>query len=990
MEEKMLKQMKEDAEKKKKGVSHSAADDDEKSDSDESYKGGAKKKKTEKKKLKSHDKWQSQSSHSEHSETDPDEFEHQHYEDPGSPLFKSDHEFSPESEDDDAIPIQPIKRARTAKKQVEESSDEEDVNPNHACQVCHKTDSPEWILLCDKCDCGYHCSCLKPIIFCIPSGNWYCPQCCHKKLIVDLGTQVEKLDVLLEAIQIEETRRQKQIEAQKLAEITEQNILNENRKKRSGTRKGDEQLSENESSSNSNENDNKSSSDSSDEAPLIYKLRKRSQATASYRFNDYDDLINSAIRDEMEEVKGLGNSGRGKDISTIIEADKEEKKQQRLEKERATSSIGEKKMPPDAEKEGSESSGSEIVRSKKSLQKKRKNRKLNNLEDTSEEGEGSDDDFKGSSSSNSDTDEEFSASSISESSLDLPLKKSKIAPRSTRNAARNRRYDEKFIDDNSSDDEPLVKKRNKKKSDSEEEFDLEDDGSGSTAEEVDSEDLCDDTDTSESSEGNWPRKKKRVASYDKKPRKPAKKHDEDDDKAFRAGISKKKILEKKTQENESEGSGSDNATGRRKTRGKKLLYIMEDDFEESDDGIKPGVGVVRPETPPEEREMFRKKQEEIKAMLAAKNTEGARKLAVPTIEPIKFDIEMPKSPSPPPIAEGSLLSTIPKDVIQGAKALDFDFNRIKPVQSSSLSKSEMQPEMSEEELAKMMEEEDFAQHQLKLAGEAIRKQQALLELEGKEEAFAAYSKTKLKDEKSMEVPIESPKKRNAKKPKVEKALIEPEKAPEVPKQSESQLRPIPHQIPSTQPLHPTPSHAHPITSAHTITSAPPPLISNITQSHPPFHAPYPNLPTSRFPLNPNQPLPPHNLQERPSVLGSFLAGYPRPEMHPRPDIHPQSSMSFHRQGPPEAFIPKGSSHLPPHIQHQPQIQQTILPQTQPVPEEKEKKGGRRKKFTPLRQDLLEANVSKVAKLDTPSVPQTSVIVGDKNKGKKIVNCEHCV
>jgi hypothetical protein len=64
--------------------------------------------------------------------------------------------FFLESDVEDTIPIQPIKRARTAKKQVEESSDDEDVNPNHACQVCHKTDCPEWILLCDECDCGYH------------------------------------------------------------------------------------------------------------------------------------------------------------------------------------------------------------------------------------------------------------------------------------------------------------------------------------------------------------------------------------------------------------------------------------------------------------------------------------------------------------------------------------------------------------------------------------------------------------------------------------------------------------------------------------------------------------------------------------------------------------------------------------------------------------------------------------------------------------------
>jgi hypothetical protein len=101
-------------------------------------------------------------------------------------------------------------------------------------------------------------------------------------------------------------------------------------------------------------------------------------------------------------------------------------------------------------------------------------------------------------------------------------------------------------------------------------------------------------------------------------------------------------------------------------------------------------------------------------------------------------------------------------------------------------------------------------------------------------------------------------------------------------------------------------------------------------------------------------------------------------------------MGFHRQGPPEGFIPKGTPHLPPHIQHQPPPMQQAIPQA--VPEEKEKKVGRRKKFTPLRQDLPEANVPKVAKLDTPlTTAPTSVIhnvptiVDDKSKGKEIVN-----
>lgn len=35
-------------------------------------------------------------------------------------------------------------------------------------------------------------------------------------------------------------------------------------------------------------------------------------------------MINAAIRDEVEAVQGAGNQGRGKDIATIVNAEKEE------------------------------------------------------------------------------------------------------------------------------------------------------------------------------------------------------------------------------------------------------------------------------------------------------------------------------------------------------------------------------------------------------------------------------------------------------------------------------------------------------------------------------------------------------------------------------------------------------------------------------------------------------------------------------------------
>lgn len=66
-----------------------------------------------------------------------------------------------------------------------------------------------------------------------------------------------------------------------------------------------------------------SESSSSEESEPVYQLRER-RCASTYKFNEYDDMINAAIQDEVEAVQGAGNQGRGKDIATIVNAEKEE------------------------------------------------------------------------------------------------------------------------------------------------------------------------------------------------------------------------------------------------------------------------------------------------------------------------------------------------------------------------------------------------------------------------------------------------------------------------------------------------------------------------------------------------------------------------------------------------------------------------------------------------------------------------------------------
>jgi len=48
---------------------------------------------------------------------------------------------------------------------------------NVKCKVCRRGTSAEALLLCDKCDGGYHMQCLDPPLKAVPEGDWFCPKC---------------------------------------------------------------------------------------------------------------------------------------------------------------------------------------------------------------------------------------------------------------------------------------------------------------------------------------------------------------------------------------------------------------------------------------------------------------------------------------------------------------------------------------------------------------------------------------------------------------------------------------------------------------------------------------------------------------------------------------------------------------------------------------------------------------------------------------------
>jgi len=53
------------------------------------------------------------------------------------------------------------------------------------CKICH-TKTPtddESLLLCDKCNCGFHLLCLSPPLSSVPKDAWYCWECLDEQRI---------------------------------------------------------------------------------------------------------------------------------------------------------------------------------------------------------------------------------------------------------------------------------------------------------------------------------------------------------------------------------------------------------------------------------------------------------------------------------------------------------------------------------------------------------------------------------------------------------------------------------------------------------------------------------------------------------------------------------------------------------------------------------------------------------------------------------------
>ncbi|XP_059351404.1 uncharacterized protein LOC130695810 [Daphnia carinata] len=616
----------------------SSSSDEEKNSEEEGRKKKSKKDKRKHKKKKIDRPWDSTDSSEKSSESDVDGLDDLQVEEENEELvFKSDHEFSPESDlDDEEETVQPTKHARTARagivpkkrgrskkvkveEEIEEeeavATEEEEEEEEAKCHKCGQSDHPEWILLCDRCDGGWHANCVKPPLLVIPEGHWFCPPCDHATLLERLQERLEAYEFLLQEKEAElERKKEQELEAKLAKEEADKQALLEAEEEAQEDDEEDEKISEagdlgadgedEETSEDSGEDEDEededdAENDESDEN-LNGRRQRKAAKQANYSFKDFDDMIKSALRDEGdEEEEESGGKGKGKGPRSGVEGNSEDDEDKpRSPPGSRPSGIGNKRI-------STSDDDSDVM---PQVLRKKKARKLNDLSATSNEDD-SDEDFQGSSAEGSDSDDDDEEASDSGDSFVVDddsddddvihvraKKKARVASPTIRRSARSSRKRNLRMDssDTSEEESEYEEKPTKRKKGNESW-----DSSGAS-----------------SSDASWGRSKKRsatksrakpVAAPKPKPKPPPRKAPanrgrgrggrtnkvESDDEPFRSNVSVKKLKEAqpvKAQEEED----SDHAQ-KRTTRGRQISYkelISSGDSQDEDGNTAKKMGTL--------------------------------------------------------------------------------------------------------------------------------------------------------------------------------------------------------------------------------------------------------------------------------------------------------------------------------------------------------------------------------------------------------------
>uniref|UniRef100_A0AAZ3P5M8 Remodeling and spacing factor 1-like n=1 Tax=Oncorhynchus tshawytscha TaxID=74940 RepID=A0AAZ3P5M8_ONCTS len=215
---------------------------------------------------------------------------------------ESSEEESEEDDSDESFKVEKGKRRwrnRNRERHSDDSdtSSDDDLPPNEdPCKHCGLPNHPELILLCDSCDSGYHTACLRPPLMIIPDGEWFCSPCQHKLLCDKLEEQLANLDAALKKRDRAERRKERLV----YVGISVENIITPSEEK--------EEEKEEEVKKEKKEKKEKSKS--------WGRRSTRAKKSISYRFDEFDEAIEEAIEEDIREADG-GGAGRGKDMANI-------------------------------------------------------------------------------------------------------------------------------------------------------------------------------------------------------------------------------------------------------------------------------------------------------------------------------------------------------------------------------------------------------------------------------------------------------------------------------------------------------------------------------------------------------------------------------------------------------------------------------------------------------------------------------------------------
>ncbi|WKY14559.1 hypothetical protein Q1695_000245 [Nippostrongylus brasiliensis] len=242
------------------------------------------------------------------------------------------------------------KRRHRKKKIVEDVEDEDDSDEDEeqvrrraegdfSCGLCKRSDNEDILLLCDNCDDAWHTTCLKPPLWFVPAGKWYCPKCEHGMLIECLTYVQDVLQIHQKKAAAEEKKRKAAADRfrreMEYIGVSLNNIipttLKQNPMDSSSSTSSDDGQRRSKKKAFKRLNPNMRRTPA--HIPTVAEGRsRRSVKKVDYKFSEFDTVIKEACRmnesppppDTMKEVaRPQGGAGRGKDMANIIEAQKQ-------------------------------------------------------------------------------------------------------------------------------------------------------------------------------------------------------------------------------------------------------------------------------------------------------------------------------------------------------------------------------------------------------------------------------------------------------------------------------------------------------------------------------------------------------------------------------------------------------------------------------------------------------------------------------------------